>query len=134
MAWGLLLVLPGLIRLVQLAYVPLIVMFSKPYDEGQAEVLKTSTRYAGKRPLRLSAYILAFVIVIPLVVTSLTDPWRSYASDPISALLCTLLDLVLLTLSTQILFRLFDRIRKESGDESLLPMERHSLSQQGAHV
>ncbi|HRO68714.1 MAG TPA: hypothetical protein PL182_14165, partial [Pseudobdellovibrionaceae bacterium] len=134
LAWGLLLILPGLIRLVQLIYVPFIVMFSKSYDEGKTEVLKTSTRYAHKHPFRLAAYVLIFTLTIPLIVTSLTDPWRSYAGDPVSAFLCTLLDLVLLTLSVQILFRLFDRIRQEFGDESLLSVERHSLARPGTHV
>lgn len=134
LGWGLLLILPGLIRLMQLLYVPLIVMFLKPYQEGRAEALKTSTRYAGKRPFRLAAYVLFFVLLIPVFVTSLTDPWRSYAGGPLGAFLCTVLDLVLLTLSVQVLFRLFDRVRQEVGDESLLPVERHSLSPAGSHV
>lgn len=128
MAWSLLLILPGLVRLLQLLFVPYIVVFHAPYQRGQADALQTSTQYMKRHPFQILLFTLIFSLLVPLTLTGLTDPWRSYQSTPLLALLCTVLDLVFLALSVRILFQLFDRTRQELGDESVLPVERHSLS------
>lgn len=129
LAWGLLLILPGLFRLIQLIFIPFVVIFLKDYQTGQIDALKKSTRYFMKRPWRMMGYVFLFMVLLPLILTAQLDPWRSYLSQPLAAFLCTLIDLVLLVISAQVLFRLFDRIRQEHGDESLLSMAGHSQPQ-----
>ena len=54
-------------------------------DQGDADALKTSSRYFRKTMFRTFAAILAFHIAIPLVLTDLLDPWRTFARTPVSA-------------------------------------------------
>ncbi|MBX2986305.1 MAG: hypothetical protein KF802_00270 [Bdellovibrionaceae bacterium] len=124
LTWGLLLILPGFIRMIQLMFVPLIVVFHRAYDEGEADALRTSGTYTRRHPFRLLGYLVLFYLVIPLTLTSLLDSWRAYDSTPVAAIGCTALDLVVLILSLQTLYRLFERTRKELGDESVFPVER----------
>lgn len=132
--WGLLFVLPGVVRLLQLIYVPFVVCVHKPYDQGDADALKTSSRYFRKTMFRTFAAILAFHIAIPLVLTDLLDPWRTFARTPVSAVLCSVVDLLLAIIAAQIFFRLFESARKELHDESVFQLERHQDPGQGAHV
>jgi hypothetical protein len=132
--WGLFLILPGVVRAVQLAYVPYVVAFHRPFDEGQSDALQTSGRYVGRHPFRLLAILISFSIIIPLILTDALDNWRSYESSPLTALLCTFLDLLVFAVSTLLIFRLFERTRKELGDESVFQLEGHPQPEQGPNV
>lgn len=121
--WGLLLIIPGFIRIFTLVFVPFVVCLHGPYDRGEADALKTSARYVRRRLFATAGTVALFHLIIPLVLTDLLDPWRSYQRTPGAAALCSLLDLFLAVLATQILFRLFESARKELRDELVLRLE-----------
>lgn len=134
MRWALLLILPGLVRLFQLAFIPLIVTAHRGYDEGRADALRTSTAYVNRRWLSLGLLMIVFQVVLPLLLTQLLDPWKSFYETPHTALLVSLLDLAVIVLFTQCLFALFDRIRREVGDELVFRLEGTAAAGAGPHL
>lgn len=132
--WALLLILPGLVRLFQLAFIPLIVAAHRGYDEGRADALRTSTAYVNRRWFRLSLLMLVFQLLLPLTLTQLLDPWKSFYETPHTAVLVSLVDLVIVVLFTQLLFALFDRIRQEVGDELVFRLDGTASAGAGPHL
>lgn len=120
--WGLLLILPGFFRLLQLVMVPFVVLLHRPYDEGRADALKTSARYFGRRPFKIVGIVLAFHLIAPLLLTDVMDPWRTYWKTPLAAFGCNVVDLFLAVISTQLLFALFESVRREFKDESVFQL------------
>lgn len=123
--WGLLFVLPAFVRLFQLVFVPFVVAIHRPYELGEADALQISRLYVQKRWIATLAAVLVFYLVLPLGLTSFLDEWRSYDVTPMAAILCSAVDVFLAVLSAQIFFRLFESIRKEFRDESVLSVERN---------
>lgn len=132
--WGLLLILPGLVRLFQLAFVPMVVTAHRGYEEGRADALKTSTSYVNRRWIRLSGLVFVFQVIVPLALTQVLDPWRSYVETPFAAVATSVVDLLLAILFAQILFRVFDGVRQEVGDELVFQLEGTSAAGQGSHL
>lgn len=132
--WGFLLIIPGLVRLIQLIYVPFIVCLDRKYDQGEADALRTSNRYFRRAIARTLLAMAAFHVILPLVVTDLLDPWRTFTSTPGPALLCSLVDLILAVFAAQVFFRIFESVRKELLDEPVFQLERHQDPGQGTHV
>lgn len=132
--WGLLFVVPGFVRLVQLVYVPFVVCLHRDYDRGEADALRTSGRYLRRSIFRTLFAILALQLAVPLILTDVLDPWRTYSATPLAALLCTALDVFVAVLTAQIFFRIFESARKELQDEPVFRMEGHQVAGQGSHV
>lgn len=63
--WGLLLIVPGFIRYIQLSFVPMIVFFSAKYENGEVDALALSTRIANRRGT------LVYPILILTIVASI---------------------------------------------------------------
>lgn len=122
--WGLLFLIPGFIRLLQLVLVPFVVMADAAYDRGDADALKTSSRYFRRRPFKILGVVLLFHLALPLVLTDALDPWRTYWRTPLGALACNLLDLMLAIVSTRLLFAIFESVRRELKDESVFQLGR----------
>ena len=67
--WGLVLIIPGIVRYIQFGFVPLIVFFLKPYDEGQVDALALSTRLANRRlPLLITVFLTTLAIAAGLTL------------------------------------------------------------------
>ncbi len=122
--WGLLLVVPGAIRLLQLIFVPFIVCTSKAYENGTQDALEASRRYFKKRSFKISILVFVFQMVLPLILTEVLDPWRTFEKTPLAALLCTVADLMVFVFFTQALYRIFESVRQEFNDEPVFQLER----------
>jgi len=122
--WGFLFIIPGAIRLLQLIFVPFVVCLSRDYENGSRDALKTSSQYFRRRIISTTALVIVFELVIPLILTEILDPWRSFEKTPVSALFCTAADLLVAVFFTQALYRIFESVRQELKDESVLQLER----------
>ena len=71
--WGLLLIIPGLIKLFQLTYVPLIVLRDREYQAGKVDALSKSAELFRKTWGRVLVFVLMTALAIPLSLTALND-------------------------------------------------------------
>lgn len=108
MTWGLLLVIPGLIRFVQLSLVPFIVMLDPEYKVGHLDALKESSKIVNKRFIQVLCVIVIFTVILPILSSSF-DEWSVFTVHPISATFLSFLDLLLSTLSFLFLLRQWEK-------------------------
>lgn len=65
--WALALIIPGMIRYVQLSMVPLIVFFSKKYEDGDVDAVALSTKMVNQRwKLLFGAFAIVTVLSVGL--------------------------------------------------------------------
>lgn len=105
--WSLLLILPGIWKYLELSLVPLVVAFSKSYDEGRVDALKLSSQIFRRRWIKISALFLFFHIFAPLLLSVFFDAYRLIWKTPLSSLVLSALDTYLLLISTHLLFNIF---------------------------
>ncbi len=84
-SWGLLLIIPGLIRFLQFSFVAFVVILDPEYQEGKKDALKESTRLVNKKFFRVTAVLLLFSVVLPVLLTSF-DEYTLFDQHPFSAL------------------------------------------------
>lgn len=90
--WGLVFILPGVLRFFELSLVPWVVCFDASYNRGQTDALRESRRLFYRVWFRLLALLVVFWMLIPLLLTGL-DSYRSYFETPWTAFPLTLLDI-----------------------------------------
>lgn len=93
--WGLLFVLPGLIRFFQCAFVSYVVLLDDRYQRGEVDALQRSWVFVKKVWLKLAFLLFVFGIVIPLAMTSF-DEWRSFFQHSATASLFMIVELTIL--------------------------------------
>lgn len=108
MMWSLLLILPGLVRLFELAFLPWVVCFDSEYQAGRRDALKESRRVFYRVWPRLLGLLLLFWVVVPLLFTGL-DEFRSYFDSPATAVGLTVVDVLLFILFQWLLLKLWER-------------------------
>ncbi len=94
LSWGLLLVIPGLIRFLQFSFVPFVVMLDPEYDRGQKDALQESTRLVHRRFFKVTGILILFSILLPLLLTGL-DEYSAFDQHVFPALLLAGLDAVI---------------------------------------
>lgn len=119
MMWSFLLILPGILRLFELCFLPWVVCFDPEYKLGRRDALKESRRIFYQVWPKLLGLLLLFWIIIPLFMTSL-DTFRSYFESPATAFGLSLVDVVLFILFQWRLFRLW-----EKAHDPELQLDRH---------
>jgi hypothetical protein len=95
--WSLLLIVPGIVRFFQFAFVPYVVLFDRRYQAGDADALKASWRFVKRVWARLLGLCLLFLVVLPLLMTTL-DEWRSVWRRPLTAIPLLFVELTLLVM------------------------------------
>lgn len=91
-AWGqclffsLLFILPGLFRLLQLLFVPFVVLFDATYAAGEVDALRKSKLIFNKFWGQTLTLVVIFYLVLPLLVTTLFDAYRNYFAHPFFSL------------------------------------------------
>lgn len=90
--WCFVFILPGVVKFTYYQMSPFIVMFSKKYKAGEVDALEHSKLISKKFWLELNIWLTVFYLVVPLITSSLLDKYRRYSTNPISALLCSLLE------------------------------------------
>lgn len=109
--WGLLLIVPGFIRYIQLTFVPLIVFFSRKYEDGEVDALELSTQMANRR-WKIVYPVLIFSIVISILLQLAPNHFAELHTLPIRVGFY-LLGLLLAIWTYCLIFLVFDEeIRK----------------------
>jgi hypothetical protein len=115
--WSLFFLIPGLVRFVQLIFVPLIVVFDPNYEKGEVEAIKMSTRLVNRRFFRIIAYLVVFYIALPIFMTSVFTESKEILKTPLIASLFVAIETSLEIVSMWLLYLIFqsafeeDRIR-----------------------
>lgn len=112
--WTLLLIIPGVVKYIQLMLVPFITTLSPQYAAGQVDALSESTKLVNSRFAKFFGFMVLFQIFIPLILTSIFDEYRILWQSPLPCLLLTLLDTYLFLLATQCLLFLFKKTAQEA--------------------
>ena len=93
--WGLLLIVPGIIRFFQCLFVPFVVLLDPQYQNGQADALQSSWARVRRVWFRLALLFLFFGLGVPLLMTTF-DGYRSLIEQPITALPLFFVELTIL--------------------------------------
>lgn len=92
--WGLLFVIPGIVRFFQCSFASYVVLLDPAYQRGEVDALQRSWVFVRKVWPRLLGLLFVFGLVLPLAMTSL-DEWRSFSLHLGSATLLMFVELTL---------------------------------------
>lgn len=112
-AWCFAFIIPGLVKYTYYLLAPFVVMFSKKYENGEVDALEHSTMIAKAFWWRLNLWLTIFYMIIPLAVSSFLDEKKIFTTSPITALLCVLLETVLLYVFHFLILKLFIKYMNE---------------------
>ena len=93
--WGLLLLIPGLIRFFQCLFVPFVVLLDPQYQKGEVDALQASWVRVKRVWARLLGLFVFFGLIAPLLMTFF-DGYRSILEQPLTALPLFLVELTVL--------------------------------------
>jgi hypothetical protein len=106
--WGLLLVVPGIIRFLQFSFIPFVIFFDAEYSLGKKDALKESTKLVNKRFIPVLLIVLLFTVGLPFILSSL-DEWSLILKHPFTALGLVLVDGFMTVLSILLLLRQWEK-------------------------
>ena len=112
--WSILLIIPGLIQMVRMAFVPFIAIYSQEYQAGQIDALKTSARLTRPQFWQLLGVFLVFSVLIPLFLTAFDD-YKTLWKTPAPALALGAVEAFFMVIFYETLLRLFQRSQKNVG-------------------
>jgi len=125
-SWGqcllfsLLLIIPGLFRLLQLLFVPFVVLFDPAYERGEVDALQKSSSLFRRYWLRTSFLVLLFYFVLPMITTVMFDNYRSYITHPFSALAISFIDTILAYIGILLLFLIFSKTQPQKETQEVI--------------
>jgi hypothetical protein len=102
--WALCFIFPGIWKYFEYSLVPFVVTCSQDYQEGKIDALEGSGIIFRRHWIKILGLMGVFHLFIPLVITTLFDPYRLIWKTPMASLALSLLDTYLLIISTQLLF------------------------------
>ena len=108
MGWGILLIIPGIIRFLQFSFVPYIVMLDPDYREGRKDALKESTLLVNRRFAWVLGIIFLFGIILPFL-TTFFDEYALFEDHPFYAILLAGLDGLLTIISILMLLKQWEK-------------------------
>lgn len=114
LAYSLLLIIPGLIKLILYSFVPFVIVLDRRYDLGEVDALKRSSQLVRNQWLKVISVLIVFHFLIPMFISSGFDSYRLAWKTPVPAVLLSLVDLVIFCLSTQLLVRIFRKANAEA--------------------
>lgn len=115
--WGMLFIIPGIIKFLSYSLVPFVVCFSLEYQRGHRDALKYSSEIFKKRWKLFLSLIFVFQILIPLMLTSVADSYKVFWETPLASLVVSLIETLVWVVYLEILFWLVIPIFKEVNDE-----------------
>lgn len=95
-AWCFVFIIPGLIKYTYYLLAPFVVMFSEKYAAGEVDALEHSKTISKAFWWQLNLWLAVFYMVIPLATSAVLDENKVFAQHPITAVLCVLMETVLL--------------------------------------
>lgn len=126
-AWGqclffsLLFILPGLYRLLQLLFVPFVVLFDPKYASGEVDALQQSRLIFSKYWAQTLTLVVIFYLVLPLLMTTLFEAYRNYFAHPLTALGLNFIEAILTYSAIVWLFKIYSKSQvatKSSAQET----------------
>lgn len=112
--WGLLFIIPGLVKYSYYLLTPFVVFFSQKYHKGEIDALEMSKTISQKFWWKLNALILVFAFLIPVILSTSFDEYTSFKNHFISAsLLVTISALITIIFHYLILKNFFVHLAEE---------------------
>lgn len=105
--WSLLFIIPGVYKYSVYMLSPLVVMFSKKYENGEIDALKYSQQIAKKFYGKLNFILLVFVFAIPVASSIVFDEFKLFNLHPWAATASVALDTLVIILFHYILLKYF---------------------------
>lgn len=90
--WGLLLILPGFWKFLQILFIPFVVALDPRYQRGELDALKESRQVFLQKWGRTLGLFVLFGLVLPMIMTSF-DEYRDIMQSPAPWALLVLVDL-----------------------------------------
>lgn len=128
--WGLLLIIPGIIKYSYYLLVPFVVIFSKKYHAGEVNALKLSETLSKKFWFKLNLYF-ALLFILNLILTSLFDQYLVFSQHPISASALTGVETVLVLFFHVLILKYFLHYlnEQEPSSEIETPLKEQSQTE-----
>lgn len=112
--WGLLFVIPGIIKYSYYLLTPFVVFFSQKYQKGEVDALEMSKIISKKFWWKLNALIVVFAFLVPVILSTSFDEYTSFKNHFLSAsVLVAVSALVTIVFHYLILKNFFVHLAKE---------------------
>lgn len=116
--WSLLFIIPGLIKYSYYLLTPFVVFFSQKYSRGEVDALKYSELISKKFWWKLNFWLTLFYFIFPLLISSFLDDYRLFRTHPFTALICVMLECLLVLIFHYQILKLFLTKLDEVNDGS----------------
>lgn len=91
LSWSLFLILPGVVRYLQLSFVNFVVLLDPEYLKGSKDAIQESSKLVNKRFAPVFFLIFLFMVILPLLMTTL-DEWTSFQNHPVTATIVAVIE------------------------------------------
>ncbi len=115
--YSLFFVFPGVWKWLSTLFVPYVVLFSKRYQEGEADAIRESAQIFKRVWLSTIFVILIFSVALPIYLGISFDQYRQIWIHPFAALGIGLIDYISLVFSLFLLFNFFKKASREVHHE-----------------
>lgn len=105
--WGLVFIIPGLIKMSFYFLVPYVAMFSRGYKAGTIDALKLSEVISKKFWTKLNVYVTIFFLVYPFLISTGFDQYTLISKHPISALALIAVETAMMMLFNYLILKEF---------------------------
>ncbi len=105
--YSLFLIIPGVIKYIQLCFVQFVVTTLPEYDQGKIDALQFSKKIVNKTFLPTSGILVLFHLLLPLFMTALFDEYKIIWQTPVQSLILSGLGSYLSLMSLHLLFKVY---------------------------
>lgn len=112
--WSFLLILPGMVKLLRLSFVPFVVLLSPAYKKGTVDALDESEKLAHGELFSLLIVFVVMTGILPIVLTSF-DEFKIIWRTPVASLLYHLVEAILAVIFCLWLLRIYRRRAAEEN-------------------
>lgn len=110
--WGLLLIIPGFWKFLQILFVPFVVGFDPSYQAGKLDALESSRSVFQKIWGRTLGLFVLFGLLAPMLLTFF-DEYRSASDHPLTWSVLVMVDLFLFLVFQFLLLKLWTKTREQ---------------------
>lgn len=112
--WFFVFIVPGFVKYSYYMFSPFIVLFSDRYKKGTEDALVVSEQFFKKYWIYATVQLTIFYFIMPLVLSTLLDEYRSFYIHPVTATLCLVFEsFMILLFHLLILDRIFTFLNNE---------------------
>lgn len=114
--WGLLLIIPGLIKMSFYYLTIFVVLFNRDYAEGKVDALTKSAEISKAHWTKLNLLVTLFYMVIPMIGSIILDEYTLFEKFPLYALAYTAIESVFLLAFHYFVLNLFKNYFLPQGE------------------